>query len=205
MIDKKLPFVGFDSDRSHGALTRFYSGFAAPVALETYESLDTIVEAATDEPDRRILVDLAAQSQEPLARWIEDSGLLETADELGLSLSYWHVMDAGKDAVALLGKLLDRFGERLNYVLVLNEVRGGDFDILERSGQMKRALDLHAKVVSIKKLHEPSMRKIDAHDASFWSASNNVDKEVHGLGLMERQRVKMWLRQAYSELEAVPV
>ena len=28
LIDKQLPFLGFDTDRSHGALVRFYAGFA---------------------------------------------------------------------------------------------------------------------------------------------------------------------------------
>jgi hypothetical protein len=43
-IDKSIPFIGFDSDRSHGALMRFYAGFASPVLIDSYESLDAIVE-----------------------------------------------------------------------------------------------------------------------------------------------------------------
>ena len=205
MIDKGVPFLGFDADASHGALTRFYSGYASPVAVDRYESLDTIVEAATEHPDRRILVDLAAQSHAPLVKWLDDSSLLETASELGVSFSYWHVMDSGKDAVDLLKKLLDQFGERLSYVLVLNQVRGEDFDILDRSGEKDRALELRAKVISIKRLHDTSMQKIDAHSASFWSATNHAEKLVTGLGLMERQRVKTWLRHAYSGLDTLPV
>ena len=46
-IDRQLPFLGFDSDRSHGALLRFYAGFASPVAIDRFESLDAVVEAAT--------------------------------------------------------------------------------------------------------------------------------------------------------------
>jgi len=38
-------------------------------------------------------------------------------------------------------------------------------------------------------------QKIDASNASFWSAKNNpargTGKSGHGLGLMERQRLKM--------------
>jgi hypothetical protein len=66
-IDKSIPFIGFDSDRSHGALMRFYAGFASPVLIDSYESLDAIVEAATQMPERRIIVDLAAQTEEPTA------------------------------------------------------------------------------------------------------------------------------------------
>ena len=46
MIDKNIPFVGFDTDRSHGSLMRFYSDYASPVVVDNYESLDAIVETA---------------------------------------------------------------------------------------------------------------------------------------------------------------
>jgi hypothetical protein len=204
-IDKSVPFLGFDSDRSHGALIRFYAGYASPVVVDRYESLDAIAEAAAEQPDRRVLVDLAAQTHEPVVKWIEDSGLLDMAGELGLSVRYWHVMDSGKDPVDLLRALLDRFGSRLSYVLVLNEIRGDDFDILERSGEKERALALDAKVISLRRLHEAAMRKIDALSASFWAATNNGHKEPGGLGLMERQRVKMWLKHAYGQLDTLAV
>ncbi len=55
LIDHQLPFLGFDTDRSHGALMRFYAGFASPVVVDRYEALDAIVEAAVDQPERRIL------------------------------------------------------------------------------------------------------------------------------------------------------
>ena len=45
-IDHDLPFTGFDTDRSHGALLRFYAGYASPVLIDRYEALDHIVEAA---------------------------------------------------------------------------------------------------------------------------------------------------------------
>ena len=69
LIDKQLPFLGFDTDRSHGALMRFYPAFASSVAVDRIESLDAIVEAAVDQPGRHILVDLAAQTHDPLASW----------------------------------------------------------------------------------------------------------------------------------------
>jgi hypothetical protein len=200
MIDNNIPFIGFDSDRSHGALLRFYAGFASPVLIDSYESLDAIVEAASENPERRILVDLAAQTHERLTQWMDDSQLLEVAPELGLHIRYWHVMDAGKDSVDLLKQLLDRHGNRLNYVLVLNEVRGDDFRILDKSGEKERACALGASVVHLKRLREVSMTKIDASSSSFWAAANKNEGDVSGLGLLERQRVKTWLRNAFAEI-----
>ena len=205
LIDKQQPFLGFDTDRSHGALMRFYAGFASPVLVDRYEALDTIVEAAVAQPDRRILVDLAAQTNEPLGKWMDESGVLDLGDEAGFAFHYWHVMDTGKDSVDLLAKLLDRFGKRLHYVLVLNQLRGNDFSILKESGEEARALELGARTVSIKRLNEGAIQKIDATSSSFWAAKNSADKESTGLGLMDRQRVKMWLRGAYQEIDAVGV
>jgi hypothetical protein len=200
MIDNNIPFLGFDSDRSHGALLRFYAGYASPVLIDSYESLDAIVEAAAAVPERRILVDLAAQTQERLTQWMEDSQLLEVAAELNLNIRYWHVMDAGKDSVDLLKRLLDRHGDRLKYVLVLNEIRGDDFRILDKSGEKERALALGAVVIHVKRLHEVSMIKIDAASASFWAVANKSDADTSGLGLLERQRVKVWLKSAFAEI-----
>jgi hypothetical protein len=137
MIDKQLPFLGFDTDRSHGALMRFYAGYASPVVVDRFEALDAIVEATVDQPQRRVLVDLAAQTHEPLVRWMDDSGVLNLLDEMGSSVYYWHVMDTGKDSVDLLKRLLDRFGPALKYVLVRNHVRGSDFGVLEQSGELE--------------------------------------------------------------------
>ena len=202
MIDQQIPFLGFDTDRSHGALLRFYEGFASPVVLDKREAFDVVVEAATENPERRILVDLAAQTHDPLVQWIDDAGVIELAQELGVTLTYWHVMDAGKASVDLLGKLLDRFGASLQYVLVRNQVRGADFAVLDQSGLQDKAMALGAKVITLKKLHEGVVNKIDADSSSFWKATQS---EPGGLGLMDRQRLKMWLRDAYREIESVGI
>ena len=205
LIDNSIPFLGFDTDRSHGSLLRFYAGYASSVVVDRYESLDAIVEAATENPDKRVLVDLAAQTHDPLVKWMDESGVLEMAGDVGISLHYWHVMDSGKDSVDLLKKLLDRFGSRLNYVVVLNQLRGESFDILEKSGEKERALELNAMIITLKKLHEPVMNKIDACSTSFWAAKNRSESNLSGLGLLERQRVKVWLKNAYEQIDSVGV
>ena len=199
-IDQKLPFVGFDTDRSHGSLLRFYSGYASPVLVDRNEALDLVMESAVEQAGRRVLVDLAAQTHEPLVRWMEESGVLDMADLSGIKLQYWHVMDAGRDSVDLLERLLDRFGQRLHYVLVRNQLRGDDFGQLERSGQLERAKGLGAQVVELKRLHDSVVQKIDARNASFWAARNGGGIDGPGLGLMERQRLKMGLTHANSQI-----
>jgi hypothetical protein len=205
MIGNKIPFIGFDTDRSHGSLLRFYADYASPTIIDNYQSLDAIMETAAENPEHRILVDLAAQTHHPLARWLDESGVLELAEELGITLSYWNVMDSGKDCVDLLDKLLDQYGSRLNYILVQNQLRDESFTILESSGVKERALAMNAKFITLKRLHTPVMTKIDCNSSSFWAAMNKDTENLNALGLLERQRVKMWLRHAYSQILAVGV
>ncbi len=202
-IDLKLPFIGYDTDRSHGSLLRFYAGYASPVLVDRYEALDHIIESAIEQPGRRVLVDLAAQTHDPLVRWMDESGVLDMADLQGITLQYWHVMDSGRDSVDLLERLLDRFGQRLHYVLVCNELRGDDFSMLQRSGQLDRAKGLGAKAISIRRLQDTVVQKIDARNASFWAAGHVTGAEGPGLGLMERQRLKLWLHHAYAQIGKV--
>ena len=204
-IDHGMPFVGFDTDRSHGALLRYYAGYASPVLADSYEALDAIVESAAEQPGRRVLVDLAAQTHAPLVQWMADSGVLDLADVNGMTVYYWHVMDPGRDSVDLLARLLDQFGPRLHYVLVRNQIRGDDFGQLDKSGEQARALAFGAQVITLKHLHDPVVQKIDAANASFWAARNNTAKDGPGLGLMERQRLKIWFNHAMAEIGKVAV
>lgn len=200
-IDRQWPFVGFDTDRSHGTFGRFYRDYASPVVIDQYEALDRIVESAVEQPGRRVLVDLAAQTHAPLVKWMDDSGVLDVADLSGIALHYWHVMDAGRDSVELLGKVFDHFGPRVRYVLVLNQLRGNDFGQFERSGLRERAESLGARTMTLKQLYQGVVQKIDTHDSSFWSALQAGSPA--GLGLLERQRLKLWLGHANAELARI--
>lgn len=201
-IDHSIAFLGFDSDRSHGALLRFYAGYASPVLVDHYESLDAIVEAATENSERRILVDLAAQTQKSLTSWMDESQLLEVAPEMDLNIRYWHVMDNGKDSVDLLKRLLDKYGDRLRYVIVQNQLRGEDFSILRQSGQLERAQGWGADVITLARVQESTLTRIDAASTSFWAATQPDDKSAR-LGVLERQRLRNWLKNAYDEIARV--
>jgi hypothetical protein len=44
-----------------------------------------------------------------------------------------------------------------------------------------------------------------ASSSSFWAAQHDADKSRTGLGMMDRQRLKMWLRDAYQQIDTAPV
>ncbi|WP_294770223.1 mobilization protein [uncultured Rhodoferax sp.] len=207
-IDKGRAFTGFDTDRSHTSFTRFYADYAASVVVDTYEGLDLIAGVFEEEPavglPPNVIVDLAAQTAAPLARWVKDSDLVSLMAEMGVTVNFWHVADAGKDSVDLLDRLVATYGAGPNYIVVKNLGRGSDFSQLDESAALKKASALGGQVVSLPALHEASMRKIDRQNASFWAAIHRKDGE-DALGMLERQRVKTWLKASYAVLETLPL
>lgn len=207
-IDKGRAFTGFDTDRSHTSFTRFYADYAAPVVVDSYEGLDHIVGVFEEEQSEgtapNVIVDLAAQTAAPLARWIKDSDLVSLMASIGVTVNFWHIADAGKDSVDLLDRLVATYGAGPNYIVVKNMGRGSDFSLLEDSNALKKAQSLGGYTVSLAQLHEASMRKIDRQNASFWGAIH-ATSGPDALGMLERQRVKTWLKNAYTMLDTLPL
>ena len=201
-IDQSRPFTGFDTDRSHRSFARFYADHTSPIIVDNYEGLDHIVagldEAADEGRIGSVVVDLAAQTADPLARWIKDSDLLVLMPEMGVTVNLWHVADAGQESVDLLERLIATYGEDANYIIVKNAVRGQDFVPLERSAAFKSALALGADVISVGLLQESCMRKIDRQNANFATALLKRSGP-DALGLLERQRLRTWLRAAHAD------
>ena len=203
-IDKGVDFTGFDTDRSHHSFNRFYADYASPVIVDSFEGLDLIFAAFEDNPQQCVIVDLAAQTSSPLGKWIKDAGLLELFADMGIAVNFWHVMDDGRDAVDLLGTLTDTYGPGPNYIVVQNHGRGSNFVLLRNSHALQKAEALGAHVVELPRLHDASMRKIDQHNTSFWKAVNDRESP-DALGMLERQRVKTWLKNSYAVFDRLPL
>jgi hypothetical protein len=199
-IDKQLPFAAVDADESHGALLRHYSTLARAVDLARPESADEIVTLALD-ADRRVIVDLPAQSDRLVAAWFSEAGVLDLTRESNVDVVFWHVMDDGKDSIATLGRLLDRFSRTARFVIVENLGRGKEFSLFDRSPVRAAASAAGAVTIQLPELHAPAMRKIDRSDGSFWAAVNNSEFAADLFTRMDRHRIKAWLSAAYNQLE----
>ncbi|HVY37291.1 MAG TPA: mobilization protein [Polyangia bacterium] len=198
-IDRELPFTAADADGSHGALMRFYANYTTPVDLTSFPSADQILGFATD-ADRRVLVDLPAQSDRLLGAWLGESGILEIAAESDVRVVFWHVIDDGKDALITLERLLNRTGDQARICIVKNHGRGKDFTLFDRSPVREAAQRLGAAVLELPELNPAVMQKIDRLDASFWAAANGSSFGTETFSRIERQRVKVWLTAVYDRI-----
>ncbi len=198
-VQRELPFVGVDADTSHGALLRYYGDFTHGADLESFTSADQIMDRALG-ADRRVLVDLPAQSARQLKRWMDAADVVSFAREMDVRLVFWHVTDGGFDSVSELKRVLDTFGDSVQYVVVRNYGRSSDFSQLEESEVLAQLRALGGKVVDLPLLDSATMYKIDRFGSSFWAAVNATEGD-YVLSFMERRRAHRWLEQSYKELE----
>lgn len=197
-IDRAFPFAALDADQSHGALVRSYADFTQPVDLAKLESADQILDRALG-ADRRVLVDLPAQSHRALRRWIEATDVLAYAREMDVRVVLWHVTDGGFDSVQHLERLLADFADSVEYVVVKNEGRSKDFSQLEASPAYQRLLELGGRVVALPELDPAIMYKLDRFGSSFWAAANAAEGE-RALSVLERRRARLWIGRAQAAL-----
>jgi hypothetical protein len=198
LIDHNKLFIGLDSDQSHTTFSRFYQEFSAPLVVNDYDSLDQMIILLEENPDSDFIVDLAAQTAQPLGKWIEESDALSICQELGHQVYLWHVMDDGADSVQLLSNLLDRYPQNfVKFVVVNNLGRGEDFTPFQNSTTYKKAQARSAQFITLAKLQTKLTQAIDFNNTSFWAAANN--KEV--MNIIERSRVRIWLKSNYAEFD----
>jgi len=200
-IDKDLRFVGVDADTSHGALLRYYAEFTQPADLEAFASADQIMDRALA-ADRRVLVDLPAQSARLLRRWMDSGDVVSFARASGVRIVFWHVSDGGFDSVSELERVSGTFGSTVDFVVVKNQGRSPDFSQLDESPIMQNLLGRGAHSLLLPALDAATMYKIDRLGTSFWAAVHANEGE-QTLSPMERRRAERWLEEAYRGLDGL--
>lgn len=202
-IDRAIRFTGFDTDRSHGALLRYYSNYSTALDPRRMQDLDQIVEALDDSMEE-IVVDLAAQTEGQIEEWIDAAEVVDLLERLGHSLWHWYVLDDGKDSVRLLTAMVDRKPPSVKLVCVLNHGRGRNFTLFEESKLRCRIEQTGGALIELPALHSDTMLKMDAYDKSFWAAIHNDDPtEGPCLSRMQRERAKVFIRRSHSLFRAV--
>lgn len=199
-LDNNQMYAGMDADQSHGTLTRFYPEFTQPINLDEYEGADKIVETALSS-DVNVVVDLPAQSERFLNRWMDDNDVTSLCEETGLICYYWYIVDDGIDSAKLAAAFLKRYQGTLPCVLVRNHGRGESFSAL--SEELNKQ-GVHADItLDLPALHSSTMRKIDNMNLSFWAAGNLTERAEGVLSIMERQRTRVWAKKAFAQIGVI--
>ena len=200
-IDNKLPYIGLDADRSHGTLTRSYKEFTDSIDLDHFESADKIMELVL-ESQKHLLIDLPTQSERFLDKWIEENDVIGMCEEMEIKINYWYLVDDSNDCVMLVDKFLKKYNNLLKCIVVKNAGRGKDFKAIDELILANVSeISNHPSQITLPALHTPTMHKIDKLNFSFWGAANVKENDKEHLGLMERQRTKVWIKKSYEQIE----
>jgi len=199
-IDRSLPFAAVDGDLSHGALVRMYADYSQSVDLTDPSSADQIIDRALG-ADRRVLIDLPAQSIRSLWTWLSEANVFAFAKETGIRMSFWHVSDGGFASVGEIERALSLFGDRFEHKVVKNLGRSKNFTQFEESSAKRHLDQLGGRTIELPELDAQAMYKVDRLGSSFWGAIHSSGDE--GLKPLERQRVRLWLERCYGQLETL--
>lgn len=204
-LDNKIPFTAFDTDRSNPDIKRCY-GRVADVNLgifgegQRYEdTANAIFNAAIKQ---RTTVNLPAQVFIPVKAWVEQNDLFEIAAEVGVTFTIWFVSDCGHDSLTLLRKSLEYFKLNAQHVVVKNYGKTDDWQAYEQDASLQELIQTYqAKVVDFPKFIGSVVRnRIDELSLPFGEALTHDRFDV-----IERQRVRKFLREAYTAFEAAGV
>ena len=200
-VDRSLPFAGIDCDVAQQSLARSYGEFTQVVDLTMPESADQIMDRALG-GERRVLVDLPAQSARSLEAWLAGAEVLEFAKQLGIGITFLHVTDGGAASVREIERSLLHLGHRAGHAIVRNLGRGRDFGPLEASRAKQVLGELGGKEIALPELDTTAMFKIERFGLSFWAAAHSTEGEFT-LGPLERRRVEIWMQRCHVALDAL--
>jgi hypothetical protein len=201
-LDHQMPYVGLDADHSQSTMTRYYKEFTKDVDLEDYESIDQVINESISK-SCEVLVDLPAQSQRFLTRWMDDNSTLELCDELKVNIIFWYLVDDGPDSANLLKNFLETYERRMNIVVVKNLGRGSKFTAIDAMPLYNETMDSFFRNAKIElpALHHGTLHKIDRLQLNFWAAANVKSEVQDSLGMMERQRARVWMKKSYAAID----
>ena len=203
LLDRDYSFTVFDTDRNNPDVYRCYKNII-PIKLAIFSEATKYEDAANNifnnAIDLTTLVNLPAQVYEPLKLWIYNNELLEVGKEVGVRFHFWHVTDAGYDSLQLLKKTLKLYQHHVDYTVVKNYGRATDFEAMESDTELQELLEQYAvPTIALPCFIGSTLRNtIDAQSLSFGEALNNKE-----LGVIQKQRIRKFLRESYHELDAV--
>jgi hypothetical protein len=204
-LDHGHPFIGYDTDRSNPDVYRCY-GQVIPVKLAILSEASKFEDHANgifnDAQTHRVIVNLPAQVHQPLRDWIMKNELLEIAPDAGVRFHFWFVCDSGYDSLQLLKATLDLYQDQVSHVIVRNFGRTDDFQALEEHEEIQQLAHAYrAKFIDFPMLTGSVIRnRIDTESLSFGAALTRED-----FGLIDKTRIRKFLREAYRNFETTEV
>ena len=194
--DKRIPHIALDSDDTNSTLKRFHPEAQFFDVTEERE-LDSMI-AALDAADLAV-VDCRAASTDIFLDYFDRVAAFELLASLGADLTVLMPVTHEPDSVEQVRTVAERFNSHCKYVIIRNEVFSPTFEIFDQTKIRSRVLcELRGREISMTKLQDWLVLGLNQTRLTITQA-----KEHSHFSLLDRQRLIMWQRRLYEEIESV--
>lgn len=197
---QEVKFTIAECDRVNPDVARIYKSDIATILAYFSEDerkrskADALFAEALKNP---VIANLPAQVHEAMLAWFVQDALYELAAKEGVSFCHWYVSNGGYDSVQLFYKTVADLGEWMPHVFVRNWGLCDDWSHVDQDPKFQALIeDYSIPVINLPKCSYLERNFIEAHQLTLSAAENHKD-----LTVVSRQRIKHFLRQAFSEIE----
>lgn len=196
---QEVTFTIAECDRVNPDVARVYKSIVATILAYFSEDerkrskADALFAEALKNP---VIANLPAQVHEAMLGWFVQDALYELAAKEGVSFCHWYVSNGGYDSVHLFYKTVRDLGLWMPHVFVRNWGLCDDWSHVDQDPKFQALIEDHTiPVIDLPKFSYLERNFIEAHQLPLSAAETHKE-----LSVVSRQRIKHFLRQAFSEI-----
>ena len=194
--DRGIAHVAIDSDNENSTLKRFHPDTRF-VDLNNLRELDGIFAAL--EKANLVVMDCRAASTDLFIDYFTEIDLPAVLSNLAAALTLVMPVNHESDSVDQIQRLADQFGKNCGYVVVRNAAHSDSFALFESSEVRAKLKDkLGGREITMTRLQDWLVESLNADNLTITAATKHP-----AFSLLDRQRLQMWQRKLYAEIESV--
>ncbi len=198
---KKLRVRGFDPDDANRTFQRYFPKLVTPLDPNEEACFDAIV-TATDDCDVTIL-DGAGAKHRNFAMWEKEINLLDTAREIGMTVTYLLVLENDPEGIDHANALTKSASKEIEWIVLLNEKQTKSFAPVQKSyawGFFKEAEEQgRAAMAFMPRLMDKISVLLQNESLSIGEAQRNPQE----FDLLNRQRFNSLHREYTEKFDAM--
>lgn len=213
LTQKQKPFTLIEADVTIADVGTIYGGFeegkvtsAINLRLsddpKRYNAPDVIFQQALKK--QYVLVNLPAETNDALARWMQNINLIGLCEDGNIQIFHWFVTDGCYASIRLLLESLKLLDSRLPHIIIRNEGRlnGVDFSYLDEEPLYQEILTANNCVCirDFPVLGSAEQFYLDKHQLTYEAGVMNAKEN---LGLIQAQRIKTFAEQSFAVLDEI--
>ena len=196
LIEEQVRVKAFDLDHANSTFNRLVPEaefIDTDVDTDKLGTLDRIVDALTEA--ETVLVDNRATGGSKVLAYLDETRLPEMQEELGLALVFVLVATDDKDANSQILATVERYADRVRWLVARNLRDGGELPLFSQSNSRKRLMELGAIEVDVPCLTGVTRNRLQS--ANLTVGRGRTDPGLH---LLDRSRCIRFHERMRSEL-----